>query len=167
MFKQIKPEELDFNAFKTIGKEWLLVTAEKDGKCNTMTASWGGLGIMWNKPVAYIFVRPQRYTAEFIDASERLTLSVLPENYRKDLQYFGTVSGRDEDKIDKSGLALLQEGNTAYFADSNTAFICRKLYRQHLTKSSFIDKTCDTKNYPNQDYHIMYVVEIEKVLVKE
>ena len=50
--KEIKPEELQKNPFQMIGKEWLLVTAEKEGKANTMTASWGGVGIMWGKPVA-------------------------------------------------------------------------------------------------------------------
>ena len=60
--KEIKPEELQKNPFQMIGKEWLLVTAEKEGKTNTMTASWGGVGIMWGKPVAYVFIRPQRYT---------------------------------------------------------------------------------------------------------
>ena len=52
MKKEIKPEELTKNPFHMIGKEWMLVTAEKDGKVNTMTASWGGVGIMWGKPVA-------------------------------------------------------------------------------------------------------------------
>ena len=65
--KVIKPEELNKNVFSMIGKEWLLVTAEKEGKVNTMTASWGGLGVMWGKDVAFIVLRPQRYTKEFVD----------------------------------------------------------------------------------------------------
>ena len=107
--KEIKPEELQKNPFQMIGKEWLLVTAEKEGKANTMTASWGGVGIMWGKPVAYVFIRPQRYTKEFIDAGDHFSLSVLGEDYRKTLNYFGTVSGRDEDKIAKSGLHRSEE----------------------------------------------------------
>ena len=100
--KSIKPEELEKNVFHMIGKEWLLVTAEKEGKVNTMTASWGGLGVMWGKNVAYIVLRPQRYTKEFVDAGETFSLSVLDEEYRKTLSYLGTVSGRDEDKITKA-----------------------------------------------------------------
>ena len=73
-FKEIKPEELQKNPFQMIGKEWLLVTAEKDGKANTMTASWGGVGVMWGRNVAFIVIRPQRYTKEFIDASDKLFL---------------------------------------------------------------------------------------------
>ncbi len=77
MKKEIKPEELTKNPFHMIGKEWMLVTAEKDGKVNTMTASWGGVGIMWGKPVAYVFIRPQRYTKEFIDGTDTFSLSIL------------------------------------------------------------------------------------------
>ena len=164
-FKEIKPEELQKNPFQMIGKEWLLVTAEKDGKVNTMTASWGGVGIMWHKPVAYIFLRPQRYTKELIDQTDTFSLSVLGEEHREMLRYFGTVSGRDEDKIAKSKLQIAHEGATPYFADANTVMICRKLYAQPYDPACFIDKSCDEKNYPNKDYHTMYIVEIEKVLV--
>lgn len=165
--KHIKPEELQKNPFTMIGKEWLLITAEKEGKVNTMTASWGGVGIMWGKPVAYIFIRPQRYTKEFVDAADTLSLSVLDEEYRKTLSYLGTVSGRDEDKIAKSGLTVVYEGQTPYFAEAHTALICRKLFAQPYDPACFIDKSCEEKWYPQKDYHTMYIVEIEDVLVKQ
>lgn len=165
--KHIKPEELQKNPFTMIGKEWLLITAEKEGKVNTMTASWGGVGIMWGKPVAYIFIRPQRYTKEFVDAADTLSLSVLDEEYRKTLSYLGTVSGRDEDKIAKSGLTVVHEGQTPYFAEADTALICRKLFAQPYDPACFIDKSCEEKWYPQKDYHTMYIVEIEDVLVKQ
>ena len=165
--KHIKPEELQKNPFTMIGKEWLLITAEKEGKVNTMTASWGGVGIMWGKPVAYIFIRPQRYTKEFVDAADTLSLSVLDEEYRKTLSYLGTVSGRDEDKIAKSGLTVVYEGQTPYFAKAHTALICRKLFAQPYDPACFIDKSCEEKWYPQKDYHTMYIVEIEDVLVKQ
>ncbi len=166
-FKEINPYELDFNAFKTVGKDWLLITAEKDGKQNTMTASWGGIGIMWNKPVAYIFIRPQRYTREFVDSSTTLSLSVLPNSFRKELGYLGTVSGRDEDKIQKANLTVAHEGQTPYFSESDTVFLCKKLYKQEMLPECFIDTGCDEKWYPEKDYHFMYVVEIEKILKKD
>ena len=106
--KSIKPEELQKNVFSMIGKEWLLVTAEKEGQVNTMTASWGGLGVMWGKNVAFIVLRPQRYTKEFVDAGGTFSLSVLDGGYRKTLNYLGTVSGRNEDKVAKSGLTVEQ-----------------------------------------------------------
>lgn len=165
-FREIAPTELEKNAFQMIGKDWLLITAEKDGKCNTMTASWGGVGVIWGKNVAYIFVRPQRYTKEFIDSSAALSLSVLDDSYRKTLNYLGTVSGRDEDKIAKSGLTVAREMETPYFEEADTVLLCRKLYAQELKPECFLDSKDDARWYPQKDYHTMYVCEIEKVLVK-
>ncbi len=161
---RITPEEIKRDPFTLIDKDWMLITAEKEGKVNTMTASWGGVGIIWNKKVAYIFIRPQRYTKEFVDASERFSLSVLPDSYRKELTYLGRVSGRDEDKIAKTGLKVAYENNVPYFEESKYVLICRKLYAQDLKGECFIDKSLDPKNYPTQDYHTMYVAEIEDVL---
>lgn len=161
---RITPEEIKRDPFTLIDKDWMLITAEKEGKVNTMTASWGGVGIIWNKKVAYIFIRPQRYTKEFVDASQRFSLSVLPDSYRKELTYLGRVSGRDEDKIAKTGLKVAYEEGVPYFEESKYVLICRKLYAQDLKGECFIDKSLDPKNYPTQDYHTMYVAEIEEVL---
>ncbi|MEI3200303.1 MAG: flavin reductase family protein [Lachnospiraceae bacterium] len=167
MFQIIKPEELQKNPFTMIGKEWLLITAEKDGKANTMTASWGGVGVLWGKNVATLYIRPQRYTKEFVDASDTLSLSVLDESFRKTLNYLGTVSGRDENKIEKAGLTVAHEGDTPYFAEANTVLICKKLYAQDLKPECFLDAASDEKWYPKKDYHTMYICEIEKVLTKQ
>ena len=96
--KSIKPEELDKNVFHMIGREWLLVTAEKAGKVNTMTASWGGVGVMWGRNVAFIVIRPQRYTKEFVDAGDYFTITFF-DGYKKELGVLGSKSGRDGDKI--------------------------------------------------------------------
>lgn len=165
--KLIKPEELTRNPFQMIGKDWLLLTAKKDDKVNTMTASWGGVGIMWGKLVAYIFIRPTRYTKEFVDAGTHLSISVLNDSHRKILSYFGTVSGRDEDKIGKSGLGISEEDGVPYFSDSEIALICRKLYAQPMDAEFLIDTSIDERWYPKKDWHTMYVVEIEKVMVSE
>ena len=119
---------------------------------------------MWGKNVAYVVIRPQRYTKEFIDASATLSLSVLPEEYRRTLSYLGTVSGRDEDKIAKAELTVKYDGETPYFDESNLVFICEKLFAQPYDPNSFIDKTLIEKNYPNEDYHTLYICEITKVL---
>lgn len=165
-FKTIQPEELTANAFSAIGKDWMLVTAEIEGKVNTMTASWGGLGVMWHKNAAYIFIRPQRYTKEFVDASSHLSLCVLDENFRKELTYLGTVSGRDEAKIEKAGLTVCHEAGVPYFDQSKIVLVCRKLFCQQLDPNCFVDTTIEPKVYPNKDYHYMYVCEVEKVLVR-
>ena len=162
--EEVSLEELNENAFKMIGKDWLLLTAKKGDKVNTMTASWGGVGSLGNKKVAYLFVRPQRYTKEFIDASDKMSISVLPNNFRDTLSYLGRVSGRDEDKIEKSGLTLKEKDNVPYFEEARLTFICRKLYVQSLEEEGFIDKSIIDKDYQNKDYHMMYVVEIEELL---
>ena len=109
MFKTIRPEDIADNSFRMIGKDWMLVTActtteDEDGtirtgRVNTMTASWGGVGILWNKPVATIYLRPSRYTKELVDSSEYFSLSVLGEKYKTALNYCGSHSGRDGDKF--------------------------------------------------------------------
>ena len=163
---KITPEKILRNPFDLIGTDWMLITAEKEGKVNTMTASWGGVGVIWNKKVAYIFIRPQRYTKEFVDANDYFSLSVLPDDYRVDLTYLGRVSGRDEDKIARTGLEVAYENGVPYFKASKYVLICKKLYAQDLKGECFIDETLDAKNYPAKDYHTMYVAEIEEVLEK-
>ncbi|KHD14647.1 flavin reductase family protein [Clostridium butyricum] len=164
--KEIKHENFQENAFEMIGKDWLLITAEKDGKVNTMTASWGGVGVLWNKKVAYIFIRPQRYTKEFVDFSDRLSVCVLPNSYRKELSYLGNVSGKDEDKISNANLKVQKYEDVPYFDEARLTLICRKLYAQDLKEECFIEKDIIDKWYPEKDYHTMYVVEIEKILSK-
>lgn len=164
--KEIQPEELNENAFKLIGKDWLLLTGEYDGKANAMTASWGGLGILWGKPVAFIFIRPTRYTKEFIDKAKGLSISVFSEKYRKMMQYFGTVSGREENKISRSRLTVKHDNDRTYFSEARITMLCKKLYAQEMQQGCFIERSCDYKWY-NNDYHTMYVVEIEKILVNE
>lgn len=164
--KEIKMIQWQENACKAIGKDWMLVTAQKDGVVNTMTASWGGLGIMWGKEVAYVFIRPQRYTKEFIDGSDTLSLSFYEEEYRDMLNYMGTVSGRDEDKIAKQNLTTVTEEAAPYFAEAKTVFICKKLYAQDMDGRFFLEEGLDEKWYAAGDYHRMYVCEITKVLVK-
>ncbi|MZI81186.1 flavin reductase family protein [Clostridium butyricum] len=164
--KEIKHEDFQENVFEMIGKDWLLITAEKDGKVNTMTASWGGVGVLWNKKVAYIFIRPQRYTKEFVDFSDRLSVCVLPNSYRKELAYLGNVSGKDEDKISNANLKVQKYEDVPYFDEARLTLICRKLYAQDLKEECFIEKDIIDKWYPEKDYHTMYVVEIEKILSK-
>nr|WP_307992941.1 flavin reductase [uncultured Niameybacter sp.] len=165
-FISITPESLDKSPFQLIGKDWMLVTAETDGKANTMTASWGGLGVMWGKNVAYVVIRPQRYTKTFVDASDTFSLSFYDESFKKQLGYLGKVSGRDEDKITTAGLTLTHEGETPYFEEANLVLVCKKLYSQEFKPECFIETDLDAKWYPNKDHHTLYIVEVEKVLVK-
>lgn len=165
-YKEIKPEELNKSAFQMIGNDWMLVTAEKDNKANTMTASWGGFGIMWNKNVTYIVLRPQRYTKELIDSSDTYSLCFFNNKYKKQLSYLGSISGRDEDKLSKTDLTLSYCDKTPYFEEADTVIVCKKLFAQEFKPESFIDKNIIEKNYPNKDFHTLYIAEVEKILIK-
>lgn len=157
---------LKINPFDLIGKEWLLITAGNQ-KCNTMTASWGGLGVIWNKSVATIYVRPQRYTKKFIDEGEYFSLSFFDESYKAQLGYLGRVSGKDEDKIKKAALTVCQDTRAAYFEEAKMVLMCKKLYHSPILSEGFVDSNLDTKNYPEKDYHEMYIGEIVEVLIRE
>lgn len=166
-FTEIKTEELNESPFKLIGKDWMLITAKKDDKVNTMTASWGGLGVMWGKDVAYIVVRPQRYTKEFIDNSDTFSLTFFDDAYKKTLGYLGKVSGRDEDKISNSNLTLNTCENTPYFEEGKVVLVCKKLYGQYLDPKCFLEDGIDERWYPEKDYHMLYIAEIKNVLVRK
>ena len=165
-FQEISTKELTSNPFQLIGQDWMLVTAEKEGQINTMTASWGGLGVMWNKDVAYIVLRPQRYTKEFVDASETFSLSFFDDSYKSQLTYLGRVSGRDEDKLSNVELTTAHLNTTPYFKEAKLVLICKKLFHQTFTPESFVDSELIKKNYPNEDYHTLYIAEITNVLTQ-
>lgn len=166
-FKEVKVEDLNFNPFTRIGSEWMLITAGNEKAFNTMTASWGGMGVIWNKKVVTTYIRPQRYTKEFVDANELFTVSFYDEKYRKALNICGTLSGRDCDKAAKAGLTPLFLDGTTAFEEANMIFVCRKLYCAPMSGDHFLDREDDEKHYPEKDYHTMYISEIVKVLVAE
>ncbi len=151
---------MELNAFTTFSKDWALLTAEKDGKVNTMTVSWGSMGHLWNKDVVTVYVRPQRYTKEFIDAAQTFSLSILPAEYKDKLTYLGRVSGRDEDKIVKSGLTIEHSNDTPYFKEASKVIIVKKLFCSQMKEEDFIDKSLVEKNYSNNDFHYIYIGEI-------
>ena len=164
-FKKITCEELKMNSFTSIGKQWMLITAGDENGYNTMTASWGGMGIMWNKNVAFAFIRPQRYTLEFVDNSEYFTLCFFPEEYRPALTVCGTKSGRDIDKAKETGLTPCFDLSAPYFQQASTVLVCRKMYGQYFDEKSVIDESVKA-NYANNDYHKMFIAEIMEVYTK-
>ena len=164
--KEIDINDLKLNPFNKIGKEWMLITASDGEKTNTMTASWGGFGFLWNKNIAFIVLRPQRYTKEFVDKTNEFSLSFFNESYKKTLSYLGSVSGKNEDKISKSGLHLSFINNIPSFEEASMVINCKNLYKQNLLSECFIDTNIDEKNYPNKDYHTLYFAEIKNIFVK-
>jgi len=167
-FREIAPEALTDNVFKAIGRDWMLITAGTAGGFNTMTASWGGLGILWGKPVAFVFVRPQRHTFGFMEAGSHYSLSFFDETYRKVLNYCGTTSGRDVDKVAETGLTPLPGSTGAVlFEEARLAMECRKLYAQDLTEANFVDSAIVDQAYAARDFHRMYVGEVVRIWEKE
>jgi len=169
IFTQIDPYKLEGeNFFADIGKEWMLVSAKSDisGRANMMTASWGGIGVLWNKPVCMCVIRPQRFTYGIIEESDCICFNFMGEKYREELNLCGKASGKDIDKIEKCGLELIEDDGAAYFAQSRMVIVGKKLYYSDLQPEGFVDKSLIEKNYPGQDFHRMYVCEIEKILKK-
>jgi len=154
------------NIIDLIGKQWMLVTAGDKDNFNTMTASWGAVGELWNKPVAIIFIRPERYTHDFIEKNDRVTLSFFAEDYRKALQICGSKSGRDINKAKETGLTPIQtESGAVSFEQARLTLDCRKLFKTEMTEDNFLDKTPLERWYGEGkgNLHTVYILEIEKV----
>lgn len=176
-FKHIEPIELTDNTVKLIGNDWMLITSAKDTEnltCgtdyNTMTASWGGMGVLWGRPVVFVFIRPQRHTFSFTEENDRLTLSFFDESYRPALSYCGKFSGRDVDKAKECGLTpdadRNESGRAVWFGEARLVIKAKKLYADMIRPESFTDDS-PMYTYANGDFHKMYVCEITDVLVKE
>lgn len=175
-FKEIDITELESNTYNMFSHDWFLLTAGDKEKYNTMTISWGMLGSLWSSrkrgpntgnPVVTVFVRPSRYTKEFIDKFEFFTLSSFDVKYKKDLGYLGTRSGREENKVSKTNLNPLFLDNTVSFNEAKLILKCRKIYTSRINEEGFIDDDIRTLSYPKKDYHFTYVGLIENVYVKE
>ncbi len=166
MFRAIDPCSLQLNPFQGIGNDWMLITAKDGNKTNAMTASWGGVGIIWGEPAVTCYIRPQRYTRELVDAEEYFSLCFFGQEQRQALALCGKLSGRDVDKVAQTGLTVLDDKAAPYFAESSVVFICRKIYRQEMQPQCFLDESIE-KHYPDSDYHIMYLGKIEECLVRE
>lgn len=167
MFQKITPKDLDFNVFSAIGDQWMLITAGTAEACNTMTASWGALGVLWGVPMATVYIRPQRYTREFMEQYDTFTLSFFPEAYRKELGLCGAKSGREIDKISACGFHVAEGAmGVPYFLEAETVLVCRKRYVQRLDALA-IPQAEREKWYPEADYHYVYLGEIVEALKKD
>ena len=164
-FESRTADTMTLNPFTRIGKDWMLITAGTKEKANTMTASWGGLGIMWGKNVAYIFVRDSRYTKEFIDANDTFSLTFF-EGEREALSYLGTASGREVDKIAKVGFHVNYNGDTPFIDEGNLVLICKKLSATRMTADQFLDQKLSDTFYKDGDMHTMYIGEITQILTR-
>lgn len=167
-FVKINPKELNGNVFYMLDNQWMLITGGTLGNANTMTASWGGMGVLWNKSVVYVVVRPQRHTFSFLQHNDHFSLSFFAPEYKNVLDFCGANSGRNIDKIKECKLTAQKLPSGAVgFNEASILFDCRKLYVEQLNPNSFIDKSIADKVYPGNDFHYLYVAEITGCYVKK
>ncbi len=165
-FQPYPVDLLQMNPFTKIGKEWALITAGDKKKYNTMTVSWGGLGVLWGKNVVYIFIRDSRYTKEFLDKGELFSMSFLNEEYRESLNYCGSHSGRDGDKFHAAALTPAFCHSIPYPDEANLVLLCQKMAAVPITEDTFTDAQIMQKWYSDKDMHTMYIGEILDVLAR-
>ena len=166
-FREISVEQLKDNPFTLINKDWMLITAGNQESHNTMTASWGGVGELWGKYVSTIYIRPQRYTLEFLEREGTYSLCFFDPEYRPALNLCGSKSGRDVDKDKETGLTPCFDQAAPYYQEARLVLICRKLYKQDLAEESFLDREIFERCSPSRDLHRMFIGEIVTVLEKE
>ena len=158
MFKKVDLYDLNLNPFQEINKNWTLISARKDGVDNTMTASWGGWGILWGKETVTVYIRQSRYTKEFVDGQDYFTISLF-DGHKKELGVLGSKSGRDGDKIAEVGFHIVDVEGQPAFEESTYVFVCKKMYQADMPLSE-IPEDAIKAYYPDDDYHTMYIAEI-------
>ena len=169
-YDKIEASALPDNVIELIGQQWMLVTAGNKDHFNTMTASWGGIGFLWNKPVVYVFIRPERYTFEFIEKSEYFTLSFLGEENRAIHKICGSKSGKEVDKVKETGLKpVITEKGNILFEQGRLSLECRKLYTDVMKEDCFIDPSVCKQWYggAHGGLHHIYVAEITGAWMRE
>lgn len=163
-YHEISPKELE-NVCRLFDDEWTLITVKDENGANAMTASWGGVGILWNRAVAFCFVRPQRHTFSLLEKEDGFSLCFLPEGYREALRLCGTKSGKDTDKFAAAKLSEKYENSIPFVGESRLVLFCRKSYAADLSEEGFLDKSL-LSNYRAGDFHRMYICEIEKIYLR-
>lgn len=140
-----------------------LLTAGTIDKFNTMTIGWGVTGVLWGKDVFIAYVRPSRYTYQFMEENDYFTISFYDDEYKKELGYLGTKSGRDTDKVKDVCFTPVEVGESISFKEANLTILCKKIYYQDLDEKLFPEEVVK-KYYPNDDVHRYYIGEIMDVI---
>lgn len=165
-YRSITPDRIPGNIIKMLSEDWMLITAGKDEEFNMMTASWGGLGVLFGKPVAICYINPARYTYRLMETSDTYTFTFYTEAYRDVLQYCGSASGRDQDKVKESGLTpLTTPTGSKAFGEAWMIIECRKMISQPLSTEVMNDPQLKAE-WLGKQVHKMYIGEIINVWVK-
>lgn len=165
-YRRIAPDRIPGNIIKMLSEDWMLITAGNDTGFNMMTASWGGLGHLYNKPVSLCFINPARYTYQWMENGDTYTLTFYTEAYRDALDYCGHHSGKDGDKVKATGLTpITTPSGTKAFSEAWLIIECRKLVSQSLIPEALSDSELKTQ-WSGKPMHKMYIGEILNVWVK-
>lgn len=168
-FAPVDVKALDLNPFTSIGDRWMLITAGDEASSNTMTASWGFMGVMWGKPAVTVAIRQSRHTKTFVDDNDAFTISFYPDSMKKALGFCGSKSGRDYEtngKAKAAGLTALSVDGTTAYEEAEMIFVCRKMFAAKLGEEDFIDKSIIGSMYGDKDWHTAYIAEITAVYKK-
>lgn len=143
-------------------KRGAFLTVKANDEINTMTIGWATFGIIWNKPVLMVMVRPTRHTFGIIEKARDFTVSIpVNVDLKKALAFCGSYSGRDVDKIKEAKLSV-KKGKISYspiIKECDYHYECRILFSQPMDASK-LDESIISKNYPARDYHTLYIGEI-------
>ncbi len=162
-FNIIKPENISANIFDLIANQWGLLCAGNMKNYNMMTISWGLFGELWHKKIVTVFVRPQRYTYEFMEHNDYFTINFFSHSMKNVLELCGNESGKNIDKMGLKELTpVLYKNKTVFFEESNLIIICKKVYTDNLNPDNFLDNSI-MDNYPKKNYHKFYMGEIIEV----
>jgi flavin reductase (DIM6/NTAB) family NADH-FMN oxidoreductase RutF len=162
--EQIPLTQLSLPVYSSWNEEWFLLTCgdHSAGRFNTMTVGWGGLGCMWSRPMALVVVRPNRYTREFMEEYPDFTISHFPAGHSEALNYCGSHSGRDVNKIEECGLNPIASTvvGSPGFEEADLIIECVKTYFDDFKPEHFLADYIEEK-YPAKDYHRLYLGEIK------
>lgn len=165
LFQPVPAEKFIAEPFKLLGMSGYLLTSGNIDDHNSMTCGWGTMGVLWSRCVVNVYVRPHRYTFEFMEKHEIFSVSILPPEYKSAITLFGTVSGRDRDRCKEAGLTLAEKNGAAYYEQADTVIFAKKIYFQDMEPSQFLDENI-FKLYAKKDYHRIYTGEVIEVLKK-
>lgn len=169
-YEAVAAEDFDENIFKLVGKDFTVITAGETP--NSMVASWGGVGIMFNKPVTWNFLRANRFTLEKIRETGTYTMCYFPDQYKGDIMQFGTKSGRNTDKMAQTKLTPMAtpDGYPAY-AEAKIIIECKLIAASTVSKDEFYTEEAKTflqEGFDDaKDWHKLVYGEITKIYIKK
>jgi flavin reductase (DIM6/NTAB) family NADH-FMN oxidoreductase RutF len=172
LFKQINPSEIPGDVFTLVNKDFTVITGGNPEHYNSMVASWGGWGTLFNKPVTWCFLRSNRYTLELIRKNLTYTMSYFDDEYKEDIMPFGEKSGRDSNKMKETKLTSVQTpaGNLTY-KEAKIIIECKLFEVTTIAPDDF--QTEDARKFmidahaETNDYHKIVFGEITNVWVRK